>query len=180
MAADLCLGSLRGGNKQEEGRMGREDTAHGKGAQVERLVVHGGIVGEDFARVVVSVRAAAGIAKKASGVLVGEDGAVAEEATQAAVPPEEGRHGRIWQQARMSVLQPEYFSADIFVAPLRRDIAALIHAYRTAYHSAPHRPFALFKRAWRDLRWHWLLFKVYDPRARHAFLSLTLRLFLGL
>lgn len=77
------------------------------------------------------------------------------------------------------VLQPEYFSADIFVAPLRRDIAALIHAYRNAYQSAPNRPFALFKLAWRDLRWHWLLFKVFDPRARHAFLSVTLRLFLG-
>lgn len=174
------LGEPGRGNKQEEERMGRrEDTAHGEGAQVERLVVHGGIVCEDFARVVVSVRAAASIANKTSGVLVGEDGAVAEEAAQAAVPPEEGRHGRIRQQARMSVLQPEYFSADIFVAPLRRDIAALIHAYRNAYQSAPHRPFALFKLTWRDLRWHWLLFKVYDPRARHAFLSVTLRLFLG-
>lgn len=141
--------------------------------------MHGGIVGEDFAGVVVSVGATTGIAEKVAGVLVSSDGAVAVEAAQAAVPTEEGRHGHQIRQEPVMSLQPEFFSANIFVDPLRRDIAALIHAYRCAYDSSPQRPFALFKLTWRALRWHWLLFKVYDPRARHAFLTVTLRLFLG-
>jgi hypothetical protein len=58
----FAWGAWGGGDKEEEGRMGRkEDTTHGKGAQVERLVL---TICEDFARVL--------------GVLVDEDGAVAE------------------------------------------------------------------------------------------------------
>jgi len=75
-----------------------------------------------------------------------------------------------------AVLQPAYFTADIFVEPLRRDFDALIDAYRDVYPSSS--PFTLFKHTWLSHRWHWLLFKVFDSRSRHSFLSVTLRLFL--
>lgn len=76
-----------------------------------------------------------------------------------------------------AVLQPAYFTADIFISPLRRDLDALINAYHDAYPSPS--PFTLFKQTWLKHRWHWLLFKVFDSRSRHSFLSVTLRIFLG-
>ena len=76
-----------------------------------------------------------------------------------------------------AVLQPAYFTADIFISPLRRDLDALIDAYRNVYPSSS--PFALFKHTWLSHKWHWLIFKVFDSRSRHSFLSVTLRLFLG-
>ncbi|KAF8349746.1 hypothetical protein F5887DRAFT_877726 [Amanita rubescens] len=75
-----------------------------------------------------------------------------------------------------AVLQPAYFTADIFISPLRRDLDALIEAYRDVYSSSS--PFALFKHTWLSHRWHWLIFKVFDSRSRHSFLTVTLRLFL--
>ncbi|KIL71779.1 hypothetical protein M378DRAFT_65532 [Amanita muscaria Koide BX008] len=77
-----------------------------------------------------------------------------------------------------TVLQPEYFTSNLFVDNLRRDIVSLIRLYRERYFQSSNHPFALFKRTWLSQRWQWLLFKVFDSRSRDTFLTVTLRLFL--
>ncbi|KAF8634470.1 hypothetical protein AX15_000911 [Amanita polypyramis BW_CC] len=77
------------------------------------------------------------------------------------------------------VLQPEYFTSELYVHPLRQDILSLLLSYHNHYYSPSNsRPFQLFKHLWLSLRWHCLHFKVFDARSRHTFLTVTLRLFL--
>ncbi|KAK2461637.1 hypothetical protein APHAL10511_006100 [Amanita phalloides] len=114
------------------------------------------------------------------------DGIVAEETAEGRVATEEGRHVVPTPDMRplpstsrgLPVLQPDFFSSDAFVRPFRADFAALLGAF--AHTFAPHlqHPFTLFKNIWLSLRWHYLLFKVFDDRSRHTFLTIALRLFL--
>src|SRR6266498_4161804 len=78
------------------------------------------------------------------------------------------------------VLQPNYFTSSVYVKALRDDLSTLILKYHEAYsQSASNKPFAVFKKVWLDMGWHWLHFKVFDSRSRQTFLEVTLRLFLG-
>ena len=78
------------------------------------------------------------------------------------------------------VLQPNYFTSSVYVKALRDDLSTLILKYHEAYsQSASDKPFAIFKKVWLDMGWHWLHFKVFDSRSRQTFLEVTLRLFFG-
>ena len=77
-------------------------------------------------------------------------------------------------------LQPSYFTSSLYVNPLREDISDLISAFSQKYkEEKPTQPFACFKEIWKEQGWSWLHFKVFDSRARHSFISVTERLFLG-
>ncbi|KAF9015538.1 hypothetical protein BDQ17DRAFT_1229994 [Cyathus striatus] len=77
------------------------------------------------------------------------------------------------------ILQPAYFTSSIYVKALRDDITNLILKYYEKYsETQPAQPFSLFKELWEAQGWKLLHFKVFDDRARKAFLDVTLRLFL--
>lgn len=77
-------------------------------------------------------------------------------------------------------LQPSYFTSSLYVDLLRDDISYLISTFSQRYkRDRPAHPFACFKEVWKEQGWSWLHFKVFDGRARHSFISITERLFIG-
>ncbi|KAF9479721.1 hypothetical protein BDN70DRAFT_906158 [Pholiota conissans] len=75
------------------------------------------------------------------------------------------------------VLQPNYFTSSIYVKALRDDISTLILRYHEALNQpGVTQPFAVFKTVWTGMGWHWLQFRVFDSRSRHALLETTTRL----
>jgi hypothetical protein len=77
-------------------------------------------------------------------------------------------------------LQPSYFTSSLFVHHLRDDVLHLIQAFHDQYYQTrPTQPFALFKEIWNAQGWQWIHLKVFDGRAREAFLNVTTRVFLG-
>ncbi|TFK36865.1 hypothetical protein BDQ12DRAFT_608927 [Crucibulum laeve] len=77
------------------------------------------------------------------------------------------------------VLQPGYFTSSVYVKAVRDDITSLILLFHEQYsQNRPAQPFLLFKDIWTSQGWKWLHFKVFDDRARKAFLDVTMRLFL--
>ncbi|KAH9898287.1 hypothetical protein C8Q73DRAFT_834313 [Cubamyces lactineus] len=74
-------------------------------------------------------------------------------------------------------LQPSYFSSSLYVDTLREDISTLIASFTKQYNESV-RPFDLFKKLWADQGWCWLHLRIYDGRARQAFLNITERLFI--
>lgn len=76
-------------------------------------------------------------------------------------------------------LQPSYFSSSLYVDTLREDISTLIASFTKQYNESV-RPFDLFKKLWADQGWCWLHLRIYDGRARQAFLNITERLFIGM
>ncbi|EMD42149.1 hypothetical protein CERSUDRAFT_42273, partial [Gelatoporia subvermispora B] len=75
-------------------------------------------------------------------------------------------------------LQPSYFTSSLYVYPFREDLFDLILRFSECYAIHPGQPFAVFKKLWSDYGWCWLHFKVFDSRAREAFIKTTERLFL--
>ncbi|KAI0655191.1 hypothetical protein C8Q70DRAFT_924341 [Cubamyces menziesii] len=73
-------------------------------------------------------------------------------------------------------LQPSYFSSSLYVDSLREDISTLVVSFTEQYNESV-RPFELFKKLWTDQGWCWLHLRIYDGRARQAFLNITERLF---
>jgi len=80
------------------------------------------------------------------------------------------------------VLQPAFFTSVLYVQPLREDVSTLTKQFRERYSERDLvvSPFSVFKQLWRSEGWKWLHFKVFDDRAREAFLLVTARIFLGL
>jgi Small nuclear RNA activating complex (SNAPc), subunit 1 len=77
-------------------------------------------------------------------------------------------------------LQPSYFTSSLYVNPFREDVSRLIEAFRTQYlHLRPTQPFSLFKSIWNAQGWKWVHLRVFDARAREAFLKVSVRVFLG-
>lgn len=87
-------------------------------------------------------------------------------------------------------VQPAYFTSSLFVDALRADVRELERVFSKHYYAQlktqsdsdapPVKPFALFKLLWKSLGWQWLHLKVLEPRARESFVSVVLRLFLGM
>lgn len=77
------------------------------------------------------------------------------------------------------VVQPAYFTSNLYVNAIRDDLMTLSHKYIQRYNADSSKPFQLFKDLWKGDGWTWLQFKVFDPRAREAFLDATLRVFMG-
>lgn len=77
------------------------------------------------------------------------------------------------------MVQPAYFTSNLYVNAIRDDLMTLSHKYIQRYTVDSSKPFQLFKDLWKGEGWKWLQFKVFDPRAREAFLDVTLRIFLG-
>ena len=99
----------------------------------------------------------------------------------------------IWHSTPMSVapspsgakgevkLQPSYFTSSLYVTSFRQDVLQLVDAFREQFsESLPTQPFALFKSIWNSQGWTWIHLRVFDARAREAFLNVTTRLFLGM
>jgi len=77
-------------------------------------------------------------------------------------------------------LQPSYFTSSLFVLNFREDILYLIQTFHDQYFQThPTQPFTLFKAIWDIQGWTWMHLKVFDARAREAFLGVAVRLFLG-
>ncbi|KAJ8509416.1 hypothetical protein ONZ45_g8415 [Pleurotus djamor] len=76
------------------------------------------------------------------------------------------------------IVQPSYFTSNIYVDSLRDDLMSLTHKYVLKYNSDSTKPFELFKQLWKADGWPLLHFKVYDPRSREAFLNVSIRIFL--
>ncbi|KAF9502504.1 hypothetical protein BDN71DRAFT_1500621 [Pleurotus eryngii] len=76
------------------------------------------------------------------------------------------------------VVQPAYFTSNLYVNAIRDDLMTLSHKYIQCYNADSSKPFQLFKDLWKGDGWTWLQFKTFDPRAREAFLGVTLRVFM--
>ena len=77
-------------------------------------------------------------------------------------------------------LQPSYFTSSLYVDPFREDVSRLVDAFQHRYlQSGPAQPFTLFKSIWNSQGWMWVHLRVFDARARDAFLNVSARLFLG-
>ena len=83
-------------------------------------------------------------------------------------------------------IQPAYFTSDIFVDALRKDVLELGQTFaeeysvrRTDGEQPNPRPFRLFKTIWARDGWQWLHLKILEARPREAFVSVVLRIFLG-
>jgi hypothetical protein len=76
-------------------------------------------------------------------------------------------------------VQPTYFTSSLFVNPFRADIEQLTNLFIQEYTADVTQPFALFKRIWQEQGWTWMHLKVFDPRTRHAYLTVACRLFVG-
>ena len=78
-------------------------------------------------------------------------------------------------------IQPSYFTSSLFVNPLREDLCNLAQEFDKQLKAQPEaKPFHIFKHIWIEQGWSWLHLKILEPRARAMFLSVTLRLFLGM
>ncbi|KZT57862.1 hypothetical protein CALCODRAFT_433621 [Calocera cornea HHB12733] len=78
-------------------------------------------------------------------------------------------------------LQPYYFTASLFVEPLRADIADLLAKFKDAVTARPdpESPFQLFKRLWIETGWKWVHLLVLEERGRKTFIGTVERCFLG-
>ena len=77
------------------------------------------------------------------------------------------------------ILQPPFFTSALFVNLFRADIEQLTDLFVRAYADDTTEPFALFKRLWQEQGWAYIHLKVFDARARHGYLTIACRLFLG-
>ena len=77
------------------------------------------------------------------------------------------------------IVQPTYFTSSLYVDPCREDIERLVQEFSQKYHEKRVHSFSLFKSIWVSSGWQWMHFKVFDARARDAFLKVTIRLFMG-
>ena len=77
------------------------------------------------------------------------------------------------------ILQPNYFTSDIYVAQLEEDLQNLVQVFEEERKAQPNAsPFRVFRELWSAEGWPFLHYRVFDARSRETFLRTTLRIFL--
>ncbi|KAG8991791.1 hypothetical protein FRB90_001229 [Tulasnella sp. 427] len=78
-------------------------------------------------------------------------------------------------------LIPVYYTSDLFVNPLREDIADLLNAFAEHFEEdrdPPKEPFSLFKTLWTEQGWDLFHLRCDEPRSRWTFLRTVFRCFI--
>ncbi|KAI5831985.1 hypothetical protein K523DRAFT_371012 [Schizophyllum commune Tattone D] len=77
------------------------------------------------------------------------------------------------------ILQPNYFTSDIYIAQLEEDLQSLVQVFEEERKAQPNAsPFRVFREVWSAEGWPFLHYRVFDARSRETFLKTTLRIFL--
>ncbi|KAI5898529.1 uncharacterized protein SCHCODRAFT_02697067 [Schizophyllum commune H4-8] len=77
------------------------------------------------------------------------------------------------------MLQPNYFTSNIYVTQLEEDLKNLVQVFEEERKAQPNAsPFRVFREVWSAEGWPFLHYRVFDARSREVSLKTTLRIFL--